>query len=241
MFALRGAGSGAGVVMGRHAVLLPALRVAAAAAAAPPGSLLSVSREETLPDSPRRGEKSRPWARSQVSRGRRGASDACARGDAALVPDVEAALFSTTKTRTMLGSEQGGGRPAGPACVSSTRRAAANYLRAGRPSKSLTARARRTLSGENCDCGRGALRSVVLLEQAGQRAGAGAATPHDSGRGHQVRRRRKRCRWSSSRVRQNGCGRRHVDGRQRAAVASAWPHCAHCQRGAARAGDPPHP
>ena len=42
-----------------------------------------------------------------------------------------------------------GGRPAGPACVSSTRRAAANYLRAARPSKSLTARARRRLSGGN--------------------------------------------------------------------------------------------
>jgi len=38
--------------MGRHAVLLPALRVAAAAAAAPPGSLLSVSREETLLTAP---------------------------------------------------------------------------------------------------------------------------------------------------------------------------------------------
>ena len=91
--ALRGAGRGAGVVTGRHAVLLPALRVAAAAAAAPPGSLLSVSREETLPDSPRRGEKSRPWARSQVSRGRRDAPDDCARGDAALMPDVEATRF----------------------------------------------------------------------------------------------------------------------------------------------------
>ena len=49
----------------------------------------------------------------------------------------------------MLGSEQGGGRPAGPACVSSTRRAAANYLRAGRPSKSLTARARRRSPAES--------------------------------------------------------------------------------------------
>ena len=42
-----------------------------------------------------------------------------------------------------------GSTPPGPACVSSTRRAAANYLRAGRPSKSLTARARRRLSGGN--------------------------------------------------------------------------------------------
>ena len=112
VFAVRGAGRGAGVVMGRRAVLLPALRVAAAAAAAPPGSLLSVSREETLPDSPRRGEKSRPWARLQVSRGRRGASNDCARGDAASMPDVEATVSSATKTRTMLGSEQEGGRPA---------------------------------------------------------------------------------------------------------------------------------
>ena len=48
--------------------------------------------------------------------------------------------------------------------------------------------------------------------------------------------------WSSSRVRRDGRRLRHVDGRQRAAVASAWPHCAHCcQRGAARAGDPAHP
>ena len=116
VFALRGAGSGAGVVMGRRAVLLPALRVAAAAAAAPPGSLLSVSREETLPDSPRRGEKSRPSARSQVSRGRRDAPDDCARGDPASMPDVEATVSWTTKTRTMLGSEQGGW-PAGRARV----------------------------------------------------------------------------------------------------------------------------
>ena len=57
VFALRGAGSGAGVVMGGHAVLLPALRVAAAAAAAPPGSLLSDSREETLPDCPGEAKK----------------------------------------------------------------------------------------------------------------------------------------------------------------------------------------
>ena len=41
------------------------------------------------------------------------------------------------------------GRPAGPACVSSTRRAAANYLRAGRPGKSLTARARRRSPAES--------------------------------------------------------------------------------------------
>ena len=105
MFALRGAGSGAGGVMGRHAVLLPALRVAAAAAAAPPGSLLSVSREETLPDSPRRGEKSRPWARSQVSRGRRDAPDDCARRDAALVPDVEATRFLGNENKDYVSSE----------------------------------------------------------------------------------------------------------------------------------------
>ena len=42
-----------------------------------------------------------------------------------------------------------GGRPAGPACVSSTRRAAANYLRAGRPRRSLTARARRRSPAES--------------------------------------------------------------------------------------------
>ena len=240
MFALRGAGRGAGVVMGRRAVLLPALRVAAAAAA-PPGSLLSVSREETLPDSPGRGEKSRPWARSQVS-----FNDGTRRTTAPAAmprrcPTLKPPVSSTTKTRTMLGSEQGGGRPAGPACVSSTRRAAANYLRAGRPRRSLTARARRRLSGGKCDCGRGALRSVVLLEQAGHRAAAGAATPHDGGgRGDRVQGRRRRL-WSSSRVRGNGCGLRDVDGRQRAAVASAcpWPHC--CQRDAARAGDPTHP
>ena len=66
--------------------------------------------------------KSRPWASSHVSRGRRDASDDCASGDAALVPDVEATLFlgKTQLTRIMLGSEQGGDRPAGPACVSST-------------------------------------------------------------------------------------------------------------------------
>ncbi len=135
-----------------------------------------------------------------------------------------------------------GGRPAGPACVSSTRRAAANYLRAGRPSKSLTARARRRLSGGNCDFGRGALRSVVLLEIQARDAAAGAtaATPHDrGGRGDCVQGRRLL--WSSSRVRCNGCGLRHVDGRQRAAVASAGPHWPQCERGAARAGGPPHP
>ena len=37
----------------------------------------------------------------------------------------------------MLSSEQERGRPAGPACVSSTRRAAVNYLRAARPGKSF--------------------------------------------------------------------------------------------------------
>lgn len=118
VFALRGAGSGAGVVMGRHAVLLPALRVAAAAAAAPPGSLLSVSREETLPDSPRRGEKSRPWARSQVP-----FNDGTRRTTAPAAiprwcPTLKPPVSSTTKTRTMLGSEQGevAGRPGPRAC-----------------------------------------------------------------------------------------------------------------------------
>ena len=59
------------------------------------------------------------------------------------------------------------------------------------------------------------------------------------GRGDRVQGRRLL--WSSSRVRRDCRGRRHVDGRQGAAVASAcpWPHC--CQRDAARGGDPPHP
>ena len=64
-------------------------------------------------------------------------------------PTLKPPVSSTTKTRTMLGSEQGGGWPAGPACVSSTRRAAANYLRAGRPRRSLTARARRRSPAES--------------------------------------------------------------------------------------------
>ena len=133
------------------------------------------------------------------------------------------------------------GRPPGPrAC----RRHGARRLIicAARTGRSLTARARRRLSGGNCDCGRGALRSVVLLEkQAGDVAGAGA-TPHDrGGRGDRVHGRRRRLWSSSSCVRSDCCGRRHVDGRQRAAVASARPHWPQCERGAARAGDPPHP
>ncbi len=92
VFALRGAGRGAGVVTGRHAVLLPALRVAAAAAAAPPGSLLSVSREETLPDNPwRRKEPSLGSVASLARPAGRVGRVAC--GDAALVPDVEATRF----------------------------------------------------------------------------------------------------------------------------------------------------
>ena len=133
VFALRGAGSGAGVVMGGHAVLLPALRVAAAAAAAPPGSLLSVSREETLPDSPRRGEKSRPRARSQVS-----FNDGTRRTNAhAAMPRWCPTLNLGNKnasglTRIMLCSEQEGGRPPpppGPRACRRQRRAAAHYLR----------------------------------------------------------------------------------------------------------------
>ena len=132
-----------------------------------------------------------------------------------------------------------GGRPAGPACVSSTRRAAANYLRAARQVINC-AREEEALR-RKFDCGRGALRSIVLLEQARDSTAGAAATPHDSGRGHQVRRRRKRRLWSSSRVRSDGRRLWHVDGRQRAAVASAWPHWPQCERDAARAGDPPHP
>ena len=64
-------------------------------------------------------------------------------------PTLKPPFPRTTKTRIMLGSEQGGGRSAGPACVSSTRRAAANYLRAGRPRRSLTARARRRSPAES--------------------------------------------------------------------------------------------
>ena len=112
---------------------------------------------------------------------------------------------------------------------------------AARTGKSLAARARRRLSGGKCDWGRGALRSVVLLEkQAGD--GAAAAPPHDrGGRGDRVHGRRRWLWSSSSCVRSDCCGRRHVDGRQRAAVASARPHWPQCERGAARAGDPPHP
>ena len=110
---------------------------------------------------------------------------------------------------------------------------------AARTGKSLAARARRRLSGGKCDWGRGALRSVVLLEKARDNTVAAAATPHDrGGRGDRVQGRRRRL-WSSSRVRCDGRRRGHVDGRQ-GAVVSAWPHCAHCQRGATRAGDPPH-
>ena len=135
--------------MGRHAGLLPALRVAAAAAAAPPGSLLSVSREEPLPDRPGRGEKSRPRARSQVSFNNGTRRTTAPAAMPRRCPTLKPPVSSTTKTRTMLGSEQEGGRPAGPACVSSTRRAAANYLRAGRPRRSLTARARRRSPAES--------------------------------------------------------------------------------------------
>ena len=116
VFASRGAGSGAGVVMGRHAVLLPALRVAAAAAAAPPGSLLSVSREEPLPDRPGRGEKSRPRARSQVSFNNGTRRTTAPAAMPRRCPTLKPPVSSTTKTRTMLGSEQGGW-PAGRARV----------------------------------------------------------------------------------------------------------------------------
>ncbi len=94
VFALRGAGSGAGVVTGRHGPP-PSSPRRGGGGRCPSWQLGErlVSREETLPDSPRRGEKSRPRARSQVSRGRRDAPDGCARGDAALMPDVEATRF----------------------------------------------------------------------------------------------------------------------------------------------------
>ena len=46
-----------------------------------------------------------------------------------LKPPVLGNNNASRLTRIMLSREQGGGRPAGPACVSSTRRAAANYLR----------------------------------------------------------------------------------------------------------------
>ena len=124
--ALRGAGSCTGVVT----AFLPILR-AAAATAGPhwqPYRERLVSRRVALFDRPG-GEKCRPCARSQASRGRRDASDECARGDPTLVPDVEATVSSDNENKDMLGSEQGGGWSAGPACVSSTRRAAANYLR----------------------------------------------------------------------------------------------------------------
>ena len=91
MCAVRDAGSCTGVVMGRHTVLLPVLRAAAAALLAASQSNSSRARRCSLTAPARR--KSRPWASSQVSRGRRDASDECARGDAALVPDVEAPGF----------------------------------------------------------------------------------------------------------------------------------------------------
>ena len=202
-----------------------------------------VSRRVALFDRPG-GEKSRPWARSQVSRGRRDASDACARGDPTLVPDVEATgprqqqRESTDKDYVKQGNMKVAGRPGPRAC----RRHGARRLIicAARTGKSSTARARRRLSGGKCDWGRGALRSVVLLEQqAGDGAGA-AATPHDrGGRGDRIHGRRRL--WSSSRVRRDRRRLRHVDGRQGAAVVRAcpWPHG--CQRCAARAGYPPHP
>ena len=91
MWALRDAGSCTGVVMGRHTVLLPVLRAAAMAPLAAYRERL-VSRRAALCDCPG-GKKSRPWASSQDSRGRRDASDEYARGDPALVPDVEATRF----------------------------------------------------------------------------------------------------------------------------------------------------
>ena len=57
-----------------------------------------VSRRVALFDRPG-GEKSRPWARSQASRGRRDASDECARGDPTLVPDVEATVSSDNENK----------------------------------------------------------------------------------------------------------------------------------------------
>ena len=116
MCALRGAGSCTGVVT----AFLPILR-AAAATAGPHWQpyrerlVYLVSRRVALFDRPG-GEKSRPWARSQASRGRRDASDECARGDPTLVPDVEATVSSDNENKDMLGSEQGGW-PAGRARV----------------------------------------------------------------------------------------------------------------------------
>ena len=71
------------------------------------------------------------------------------------MPDVEATRFLDNENKE-LGSEQGGGRPAGPACVSSTRRAAANYLRAARPGKSFNCAREEEALRRNCDFGRGA-------------------------------------------------------------------------------------
>ena len=199
-----------------------------------------VSRRVALFDRPG-GEKCRPCARSQASRGRRDASDECARGDPTLVPDVEATVSSDNENKDMLGSEQGGGRsPPAPGPRACRRHGARRLIIcAARTGRSLAARARRRLSGGKCDCGRGALRSVVLLEKARDNTVAAAATPHDrGGRGDRVQGRRRRL-WSSSRVRCYGRRRGH-DGRQRAAVVSdcPWPHC--CQRGAARTGHPTH-
>ena len=99
MCAVRGAGSCTGVVT----VLLPVLR-ARRRPLAPTGSLTeSASSREELPELPLcdcpGGEKSRPWARSQVSRGRRDASDECALVDATGGPDVEATVSSDNENK----------------------------------------------------------------------------------------------------------------------------------------------
>ena len=91
--------------------------------------------------------KSRPWASSQVSRGLSYASDECASGDPALVPDVEANQNESRLTRFMLSSEQEGW-PAGPGPRACRRHGARRLIIcAARTGRSLTARARRRLSG----------------------------------------------------------------------------------------------
>ena len=120
----------------------------------------------------------------------------------------------------------------GPACVSSTRRAAANYLR-GADGQVIGARARRSAGG-GCDCGRGALRSVVLLQQQAGDGAAGAAL-----------RRTTAAAVATAFMVGDGCGRRRASAEMvvgaerrrpptRAAVACPWPHG--CQRCAARQG-----